>query len=326
MRIDSSGNVGIGTSSSDFLLTVGANLNNSYGISTTNSLLAINPLFHGVGSGIPTLTLHRDDVTTFTNDDLGRIYFSGADGDAIGSYIGSTAANNWSTGSTGANLIFATRDTVLGASLLERMRIDSSGNVLVGTTSNAPRNFTGGTYGVKINKTQSEFAQNTMFINRSSATNGDVVVFRKEAASVGSISLTAVSTAYNTSSDYRLKENVVPMTGALDRVDALKPARFNFIADADKTVDGFLAHEVQDIVPEAVTGIKDAMREEEYEVEPAVLDDEGNVITEAVMGTRSVPDYQGIDQSKLVPLLVGAIQEQQSIINDLITRIEKLEK
>jgi hypothetical protein len=80
------------------------------------------------------------------------------------------------------------------------------------------------------------------------------------------------------------------MTGALDRVAQLKPSRFNFIADADKVVDGFLAHEVQSVVPEAITGTKDA------------VDEEGN------------PEYQGIDQSKLVPLLVGAIQELRAEI------------
>jgi hypothetical protein len=71
-------------------------------------------------------------------------------------------------------------------------------------------------------------------------------------------------------------------------------------------------------VPEAISGTKDAMRTEEYEVTPAVLDDDGNVVTEEVMGTREVPDYQGIDQSKLVPLLTAALQEA-------IQRIEALE-
>ena len=84
------------------------------------------------------------------------------------------------------------------------------------------------------------------------------------------------------------------------------------------TVNGFLAHELAEVVPEAVTGTKDAMRDEEYEVTPAVVDDEGNETTAAVMGTRSVPDMQGIDQSKLVPLLTATIQE-------LIARIEALE-
>ena len=139
------------------------------------------------------------------------------------------------------------------------------------------------------------------------------------------------TTQYASPSDYRLKENVVPLTGAMDRVKQLKPTRFNFIASPNKIVDGFIAHEVQEVIPEAATGSKDAMRDEEYEVTPAVyedvvipavLDEEGNeveaerteqqLVTEAVMGTRSVPDYQGIDQSKIVPLLVAAIQELEA--------------
>ena len=101
--------------------------------------------------------------------------------------------------------------------------------------------------------------------------------------------------------------------------------RFNFIADADTTVDGFLAHEVQTVVPEAITGTHDGMRDEEYEVTPAVLDDDGNEVTPAVMGTRSVPDYQGIDQSKLVPLLTKALIEAVEKIEQLETRIAALE-
>jgi hypothetical protein len=134
---------------------------------------------------------------------------------------------------------------------------------------------------------------------------------------VGSIQTSSTSTLFNTSSDYRLKENVVPMTGSIDRLKELKPSRFNFIADADTTVDGFLAHEAQAVVPECVSGEKDGMMMEDYEVTPAVMDGE-TVVTEAVMGEREVPDMQGIDQAKLVPLLVGAIQE-------LTARLELLE-
>ena len=107
------------------------------------------------------------------------------------------------------------------------------------------------------------------------------------------------------------------MTGATERVKALRPINFAWKVDGSR-VDGFFAHEAQEVVPEAVTGTKDAMMDEEYEVTPAVVDDEGNETTAAVMGTRSVPDMQGIDQSKLVPLLTATIQE-------LIARIEALE-
>ena len=152
------------------------------------------------------------------------------------------------------------------------------------------------------------------------------VAFEYAGSSIGTIIGNQSSTSYNTSSDYRLKENVVDLTGASARVNQLNPSRFNFIADDTNTlVDGFLAHEVATVVPEAITGTKDAMKDEEYEVTPAVLDDDGNVTTEAVMGTRSVPDYQGIDQSKLVPLLTAALQEALTEIASLKTRVEALE-
>jgi len=141
---------------------------------------------------------------------------------------------------------------------------------------------------------------------------------------VGGVWTNGSATSYSTSSDYRLKENVVPMTGSIDRLKELNPSRFNFKADADTTVDGFLAHEAQEVVPEAITGTKDAMMTEEYEVEPAVMDGETEV-TPAVMGEREVEDYQGIDQSKLVPLLTSALQEAVAKIEDLEKRIEILE-
>ena len=127
----------------------------------------------------------------------------------------------------------------------------------------------------------------------------DAIDFKNSAGSQnGYIRSNTSSVAYNTSSDYRLKTDVQPMTGAADRVKLLKPCNFEWIVDGTR-VDGFIAHEAQEVVPESVTGTKDAMMDEEYEVTPAVLDDEGNETTAAVMGTRSVPDMQGIDQSKV---------------------------
>ena len=121
----------------------------------------------------------------------------------------------------------------------------------------------------------------------------EVARFYNPNGNVGNITLSGSATAFNTSSDYRLKENVVAISNATDRLKQLKPSRFNFIADADTTVDGFLAHEVQDVVPEAITGTKDA------------VDADGN------------PEYQGIDQSKLVPLLVATIQELEARLTAL---------
>jgi hypothetical protein len=170
------------------------------------------------------------------------------------------------------------------------------------------------------------------------------------AGQVGSITITPSATAYNTSSDYRLKENNVAITDGIDRLKQLSPYRFNFKRDADTTVDGFFAHEVSDVVPEAITGTKDGMRDQEYEVSPAVYEDvvhpaieatydengneltpaaeewtESVLVTEAVRDTRSVPDYQGIDQSKLVPLLTAALQEAVAKIEALEARVQTLE-
>jgi hypothetical protein len=194
----------------------------------------------------------------------------------------------------------------------QQVTVTASGNLYVGGTSvGASESFTAEAHG-------------SLTVSRTSGSGRYMISFDNGNTNVGRITSSASATQYNTSSDYRLKENVVPMTGSIDRVKALKPSRFNFIVDADKTVDGFLAHEAQAVVPECVTGTKDAMMDEEYEVTAAieeVRDEDDNITTEAVeavMGTRSVPDMQGIDQSKLVPLLTATIQE-------LIARIEALE-
>ena len=156
-----------------------------------------------------------------------------------------------------------------------------------------------------------------MFINRND-NDGAIIIFKREDVEKGSISIIGSSTNYNTSSDYRLKENVVYDWDATTRLKQLKPARFNFILDGtDVTQDGFMAHEAQEVVPIAVSGTKDGMIDEEYEVTPAVLDDDGVETEAAVMGTRSVIDPQSIDHSMLVPLLVKTIQELEARITAL---------
>ena len=133
------------------------------------------------------------------------------------------------------------------------------------------------------------------------------MVFRNNADSgstssaVGSISSSGSNTSYNTSSDYRLKENVTYSWDATTRLKQLKPARFNFISDSSNTLlDGFLAHEVSSVVPEAVTGDKDGTYTAQDELDG--------------LGTQGQPNYQGIDHSKLVPLLVKTIQELEARI------------
>jgi hypothetical protein len=149
-------------------------------------------------------------------------------------------------------------------------------------------------------------SSSTLLLNRTGSTGG-TVFFQSNGSTAGTISVTGSATSYNTSSDYRLKENWVPIQGALDIINALNPYTYTFKSDGSWQ-DGMLAHEVQDIYPRAATGSKDAMMDEEYEVTPEVLGDNGEIVTEAVMGTRSVPDYQGIDYSQFTPVLIAGQQ------------------
>jgi len=127
----------------------------------------------------------------------------------------------------------------------------------------------------------------------SSPSNYKFLTFKADGSEVGSISVSTTATSYNVSSDYRLKENIVPIESAVARINSLNPVRFNFKRNPDVTVDGFIAHEVTPIVPEAISGEKDA------------VDENGN------------PEYQGIDQAKLVPLLVAAVQELSARVAEL---------
>ena len=130
-------------------------------------------------------------------------------------------------------------------------------------------------------------------LGTTSTGNQGIAEFFNPNGKVGDIVVNGSATSYNESSDYRLKENVVYDWDATSRLKQLKPARFNFIADADTTVDGFLAHEAMAVVPEAVTGTHNE------------VDDDGNAV------------MQGIDKSKLVPLLVKTIQELEARITAL---------
>jgi hypothetical protein len=180
-------------------------------------------------------------------------------------------------------LIFLTNDG-------ERLRILSGGVFLFGQTTES------GVSGALPDLNSTELGRGYLILNRDDTETTKQIRFGKDGVERGSIQ-TTTTTSYLTSSDYRLKENVVPLDNALDRISALKPSRFNFIEEPETTVDGFLAHQVQDIVPEAISGEKDA------------VDANGN------------PEYQSIDQSKLVPLLVGAIQELRAEVESLKSQL-----
>ena len=330
MRIDSSGRVGIGTSSPSEVLELTAGATN-FGLLVNNA--TGNPsritLTNSEGSGYidqnnNLMRFNQSGSADMSIDSSGNVGIGTSDPHDDGANFSTLTLNGAKGGSivfsdddVNQHQIFTTDDASLrftrGSGLSsESMRIDSSGTTSFHGISGRA---TGSTGHISI----SEQTNNRSYLESATTTTSsmNLMAFINPNGAVGSISVSGSSTSFNTSSDYRLKENVVELTGATDRIKQIPVHRFNFIADADTTVDGFLAHEVQGIVPEAVTGAKDAMRDEEYEVTPAVLDDDGNVVTEAVMGTRSVPDYQGIDQSKLVPLLVATIKELEARITAL---------
>jgi hypothetical protein len=269
MRLDNNGNVGIGKVPADGvrLDVEGDSSGNIYGLRIRNRGQV-------AGSAVSAIwSLNRD---------------SGGDVNFPAASIKAIKEQNWTTdfSTVDGAMIFETISNEISS---EKMRIDSSGNLLVGTTSS---NSTGIIQGRHNNG-----ASNAVLTTWNEAGSGTRIHMQfldsAGGSDRGSITTNGSSTSFNTTSDYRLKENVVELTGATTRLKQLEPKRFNFIADADTTVDGFLAHEVQSIVPEAITGQHNE------------VDDDGN------------PVYQGIDQSKLVPLLVATIKELEVRITAL---------
>jgi hypothetical protein len=243
-------------------------------------------------SSTTTLTLPTTSGTVVVTSGAQTIEF--ADGSA-------STPSITNSGDTNTGMFFPAADTIAFAEGgTEIVRINSNGLILFNTTSSLTDSAQFQTV-VSTGK----FARGTKV-----TTNGDYaeVMYNAASGSVGNIQINSSSVAFNTSSDYRLKENIAPMTGALDKVSQLKPVTYKWKIDGSSG-QGFIAHELQAIVPDCVTGEKDAV--ETY------TDEEGNE------QTRIKP--QGIDTSFLVATLTAAIQEQQTIINDLKARIETLE-
>ena len=331
----------------------------------------------GIGTASPQTGIHLEAADGTVN---GTIRLTATSVASAGMAVD---ANGLNFGADTGGFVFKTGATANDPSDTgtERMRIDSSGNLAVGNTTVIGRitsNTAGGTaYGAKINASGSGMEITSNGLSNSMT----ALIFKTNHGTVGSITCSN-TTAFNTSSDYRLKTDAKPMANASDRVLALKPVNFEWLSDGSR-VDGFIAHEAQAIVPEAVTGTKDAMMDEEYQVSaakgdiytagsdagfteisaaigasPAYYDVDGNIIkaeviakaavheaydavaeiihsadveqpetladgqqwretTPAVMGTRSVPEMQGIDQSKIVPLLVASLQEALARITAL---------
>ncbi len=206
-----------------------------------------------------------------------------------------------SSGSTGTGTLLPL-DFRLSST--QAMRITTAGNILIGTTSLLNFGITT-TSGVNFHAdgvVASSRANNLSLALQRTGSDGSIATFNRDTTSVGSISVTTTATAYNTSSDYRLKQNVEPIANVMYKVSQLKPCQYQFIADPDNIVTGFLAHELQQIIPQAVTGEKDQ------------IDDDGN------------PVYQGVDASKIIPLLTAVIQQLMKSNTALEQRVLQLEQ
>jgi hypothetical protein len=282
---DASGNVGIGTTSPVTTLDV-------YGDGS----------FRTIEIGKSGLTGNRNALIDFVGDDTYTDYGFRI----IRQNAGQNASTVLQTRGTGGLFLRTEEagDIVLQTTNTDRLRIDSSGNVLANTTSTALFSATSGS-GLCYRKGASldilATNDNALILNKIGA-DGGIAEFRKAATIVGTISVSGSATAYNTSSDYRLKTNLDQISDGIARIKQLPVYRFNWLADVNgNKVDGFVAHEAKEIVPECVVGEKDA------------VDAEGN------------PIYQGIDQSKIVPLLTAALKEAISKIEILESKVAALE-
>lgn len=238
----------------------------------------------GIGTSNPArkLTVQADDTNALSGSNTAQIRIQGNTNSNYQMYIGLDTT-------TGYGYI---QPTLVGTAYKDLALCQGGGNVLIATSSTI----------VSQAKLQTKIPTSGYARATQVTTNGDYaeVMYNSSGGSVGYIQVNSGGTVYSTTSDYRLKENIQPMVGALDKVAQLNPVTYTWIADGSEG-QGFIAHELQAVVPDCVTGEKDA------------VDADGN------------PFYQGIDTSFLVATLTAAIQEQQELINTLTSRIEALE-
>jgi hypothetical protein len=236
--------------------------------------------------------------SSITYSAIGANYFD----NGASRYIGTGAATLYAQ-NAGQHIFYTAPSGTAGNAITftQAMTLDASGNLLVGCTSQP---------GAGSTTTGCEFAASgAILVQRGGATpcyfgrsnDGEIMALYSGTTQRGTVSIAGATTTYGSFSDYRLKENIVSLTGAVAKVMALKPSTFNFIEFPEQTINGFVAHEVAEVEPIAVTGQKDA------------VDEEGKQL------------YQSIDPAKLVPLLTAAIQEQQAMIDELKAKVAALE-
>ena len=270
----------------------------------TNQMTLNEDGFLGIGTTNPSTELHvysadQNALKVQTNTGINQIEMANSTNSptyiTANSYALQLKADDNGWGGTNSGIQFRVKNA-------ETFRCDYAGSTFFNTTSGygTPK------YSVMWVKMSSGSQRGISFKATSTSSTDDALLFfNGGAGACGSVTMTYSATSYNTSSDYRLKENVVYDWDATTRLKQLKPCRFNWISDDTNTaIDGFLAHEAAEVVPNAVTGEKDATKD-------SFLDDDGNEIP----GT-SIKE-QVMDHAKLVPLLVKTIQELEARITAL---------
>ena len=267
-RFDSDGDFGIGTTS------------------PSNKLDVIGAIAGKVSSTATTLnsapSLKVINTATATTNQLAEIQFRYEDGTYNGN--GAIAALRESGTARGQAFVFAPSNS--SGDPIERARFTSGGDLLVGTTSNPSSSGVGSAFIAEAD------GRRTLFMRTNTTDTRVLCNFGNPNGERGSIQVASGGTSYVTTSDYRLKENVAPMTGALIVVSQLKPCTYTWKVDGSAG-QGFIAHELQTVVPDCVTGEKDAVNED------------GSIAP------------QGIDTSFLVATLTAAIQELNAKVETL---------
>lgn len=290
---DTSGVLQLATNGSTTALTITTGQLVGIGTSSPNTPLSL-VANHVSSQGI----LKIQTITAFASGGLSSIALNDSDGTRKGFIYQDSNAIYMET-----NGAFPVIFQPNGA---ERMRISSNGVVGVGQDATSFGQFV-----VKFDATGT--ANNSLGIGIAPVANTSnanfLQFYNATGNSCGNVTRNGTSNAvlYNTSSDYRLKENINPMTGALAKVQLLKPVTWTWI-EGKQSGEGFIAHELQEVIPSAVTGQKDEMQ--------TYVDSEG------VEKTR--PKYQGLDASYIVATLTAAIQEQQAMIETLQAEVAAL--
>lgn len=277
---DEAGTV-VTSASADFAVDVTTTANVGAGTASPAAKLDV----HNSSFGGSATTLHLSSTNSASEvipyAGLGYVVDQGADGSEAGSL---------------------TLSTYSSSALTERARFNSGTGLLIGTTNNSPAessSVTGIRLGYSGGTQFSKAGSEVMRVNRNT-NDGRLIGLCGQATVRGEIAVSGTTIQYTSFSDHRLKENVTAISDGIGLVKTLNPVNFDWI-ETSQNVNGFLAHEVQTVVPEAVTGTHNE------------VDDEGN------------PVYQGIDQSKLAPILTAALQEAIAKIETLEAKVAALE-